>query len=726
MLNTELAAGEQIRTIPGENVALMKVNFGLPDADTYGKETLSKIRMSLGTEKIVLGSYLLLANGNIRVDLRLQDAIAGETLASFSEKGNQSQLDDIVSRAATVFRAKLGAREISTIEAAEAKAAQSPNPEAARLYAEGSAKLRGYDLLGARDSLQKAVEAAPEFSLAHSALAAAWHSLGYDEKAKSEARKAVDLSSNLSREDRLFIEGRFEELSNQWDKAIETYRSLSRLYPDNLDYGLRLSNVQIRSGNSHDALDSLAALRRLPTSLSNDPRIDYAETVAAESLGDFRQARIAASRAVDKAEAVGNRMLVARIKDRECWVLHNLGEEKLAAEACEQAQQLYTALGDRGSLAHTLNNIGNMSADAGELKAAVKTYERSLSICKEVGCMEEQAWALNNLGTVLQEEGELSSASSHFQEARKIFREIQARGGLASATTNLAVVSQQRGDFKQAGSLFEEALAIQRERADKRRVCLIQSNRAILLFIQGDLKSARAAADESFEVARDTGNKSQMAHALSHVGAVLRARGELDAARVKIDQWLSLERDLGEKANIADAQLFLASLSIDQGRPAEAESLAHNVIESSRAAKDLVHEISGLAVLAQALFARGKRDEARLQINLALMRSENNKAHDVDLALATARIQAGSGSITEIRNMLTAYALDARKKMRVADELAIRLAAGETELNAGQLSQGQGHLRALAKDARAKDFLLIAAKADQAVEQGVPRQVAQP
>ena len=51
----------------------MKINLALPDADSYGKETLSKIRKNLGTDEVVLGSYLALGNGQVRLDLKLED-----------------------------------------------------------------------------------------------------------------------------------------------------------------------------------------------------------------------------------------------------------------------------------------------------------------------------------------------------------------------------------------------------------------------------------------------------------------------------------------------------------------------------------------------------------------------------------------------------------------------------------------------------------------------------
>jgi hypothetical protein len=103
MLTTELGAGEELRTVAGENVAEMKTNLALPDADSYGRETLAKIRENLNADEVVVGSFVPLGKDQIRLDLRLQDAVAGETLASVSAKGREDQIDDLVSRAPHAF-----------------------------------------------------------------------------------------------------------------------------------------------------------------------------------------------------------------------------------------------------------------------------------------------------------------------------------------------------------------------------------------------------------------------------------------------------------------------------------------------------------------------------------------------------------------------------------------------------------------------------------------------
>src|SRR4029078_8209046 len=93
MLTTELGAGGQLRTIPGETVSRMKADLALPESDSLANDTLTKVYKVLGSDVIVLGSYLEIG-GQIRVNFRVQDA-SGETIATESEQGTQSQFFDL-------------------------------------------------------------------------------------------------------------------------------------------------------------------------------------------------------------------------------------------------------------------------------------------------------------------------------------------------------------------------------------------------------------------------------------------------------------------------------------------------------------------------------------------------------------------------------------------------------------------------------------------------------
>ncbi len=139
------------------------------------------MRERVGADLLLTGSYLSIPGERgspIRVDLRLQEAGTGETLAVVSEKAPVSELDSLAARAGARLREKLDVGAVPPSESAAVRAALPDSPEAARLYAEGLATLRRFDDAAARMLLEKSVAAEPGHALAHSALAAAWAGLG--------------------------------------------------------------------------------------------------------------------------------------------------------------------------------------------------------------------------------------------------------------------------------------------------------------------------------------------------------------------------------------------------------------------------------------------------------------------------------------------------------------------------------------------------------------------
>jgi class 3 adenylate cyclase/TolB-like protein len=314
MLNTELAAGAGLRMISGEDVANTAADLAVARMPSYGKNTLAKLHSILKSDYVVAGSYVATGNGKsdeVRLDVRLQDASSGETVSSYADHGTIDALPDILKRIGAAVRTKLGIQGPSETESAQAQAAMPANPEVTRLYTEGLARLRTFDALGARDPLERAIALDPKLALPHAALANAWQLLGYDSNARDEAKKAVELSVRLSQQDRRSIEGRYRELTSEWDKAIEIYRSLWGVFQDEPNYALELAKVQTAAGKGKDALATLADLQNRPQ-MGDDPRIDLARAFAAESLSHVKQQQSAAAAAAEKASRLGSRYLAAQ------------------------------------------------------------------------------------------------------------------------------------------------------------------------------------------------------------------------------------------------------------------------------------------------------------------------------------------------------------------------------------------------------------------------------
>lgn len=527
MLTTELAAGEKLRTITGEEVAQMKMNLALADSDALTAQALSQVGKSLGADLVVLGSYVALAGGKLRIDLHLQDVAAGETLISVEQTGDENNLFDLVSRAGAQLREKCGAGEVSPQDQPGVRVALPSTPEASKLYAEGLAKLRVNDAVAARDLLQEAVAADPNHALAHSALAAAWTLLGYDEKARLSAKSAYELSASLSREDRLLTEARYREMSKEWDNAAESYRTLFGFFPDNIEYGLLLARAQTRGGKAKESLATVESLRRLQPPVGNDSRIELAASEAWQSLGDFKQGQAFAARAVQAARTQNAKLLLARALYQQGFTLENLGDPKSAMTAVEEAGRIYQAVGDRYGLASTLEVTGQVFVDRGDYPGALAEFKDELAIAREVGNRRAESSSLNNMALVLNQQGDAEEARKMFEEALSIFREVSDKNNYAPTLTNIAGIMKDEGNLSGAKKTYDQALAIGREINDQSAIALSLTGIATVLDEQGDSEAARENLEQAVALDLAGGQANPSTDKLIDLGDALQHLGDL-------------------------------------------------------------------------------------------------------------------------------------------------------------------------------------------------------
>jgi class 3 adenylate cyclase/tetratricopeptide (TPR) repeat protein len=756
---SELAANGRVRTIPGENVAHAKIDLSLPDADSYGAETLTRIRKLLGADDVILGSYLELGSqtgGQIRVDLRAQDTLACETVCSVSEIGAEGNLFELVAKAGADLRQHLGIGEISKEQEASARAALPSNSEAVRLYADGRKKLERFDALGARADLEKTVAAEPGFALAHSALSAAWAQLGYNQKSREEAQRANELSSGLSREDQLSIRGRYEVATSDWSKAIETYRTLWNFYPDNLEYGLRLAGAQSSGGKNQDALDAIEALRKLPAPERDDARLDLAESEAAGGLSDMKRQLQAAERATTKAQAVGARLFAARGYINQARALDNLGEPAKSVAAYEQARQIAVAAGDPAQeaqallgasivveqqgdyararkmcedslairreignekgVAQDLNEIAIILRHQGDAEGAKKILEEALQIYRKIDDKFSAGVALGNIGNVLRDQGDLAGANRKYEETLPLFRATGSKGAQAISIGNIANDLAQQGDLAGALRKFDEALAIDRAIGSKYQSTFVLVASGDALWLAGDLGHAKDRCSEGLDLAKAISHKTLTGDAYACLGSVLLSEGDLAGSRKNEQQALAIRTEVGERTEVAATRVALANLSVEEGHPADALTALRDAREEFRRQKKPTYEVMATTVLADALVEDGKSEEARKEIETARQALPmcENRSSRLEFAIAAAKAQAAAGkasSRTEARKSLESTLAEGTRMGFLLIQFEARLALGEVDLQSGEKSAGQRRLAVLEKDAASKGFLQIVRKA---------------
>ncbi len=711
-LTTELAAGETIRAIAGENVARMKLDIGLQDSSGYAKDTLSRIYKSLGSEYVVSGSYTVAGRpleGTIRVDLRLQNASSGEMISE-TLTGSQADLAELVTRAGLQLRGKLGIEAPSHEQTQAAKAALPSKPGTSKLYADGIQKLRAYDLLAAKDLLQRAVEDDPGSALTHLALARAWSELGYDSNAKSEAANATDRARNLSQQNQRVIEGSYLRLNARWDGAIQIYQSLWTVFPDEIDYALELARVQTEAGKGKDALATIAELRQRSPQAVDDPRVDLQEAIAASSISDFKRGQAAAAKGAEKATKQGARLLAAQAYWQDCSGLLALGDQKGAEAACEHATQASDLGAGRQVKARSLTVLASIMKAQGKNTEALELRQEALDIATKIGSRKDMVGALMNLAILQASQGQLDQAQKGYDEALVIAREIDDKQQLVKLELNAAALHYNRGDYAGARHMYEQSNEAAKVIGDQGNVAKSAKNIAFLNYQLGDLSNAEKSAREAMAVAQSAGLKNVFASSMSMLGDILMARGDLKGAGKSYQEALDLFTSFNDRGSIAESRMALARVLLEESDPGKAETLARQAAEEFQSERVPDDEAAARDILARALLVQGKPTEAAEQLTISKKLSFEDQAISSSLAVTQARLSAATGDLSTARQVLeTSLAAASRMKLTGA-VLEIRLAQAEIESRVDQ-ALAQTRLQGVERDAKNSGYLLIAAKA---------------
>ncbi len=713
MLTTELGQGDQLRTISGESVSQMKRSLSLPEADSFSQETLRRIRENLGSDDVVVGSYIPLAADEIRLDLRLQDTSAGEIVASVSEKGSASQIDQLVSRAGEALRAKLGVGGLSGAESASVRASLPANPEAARFYSEGLDKLRLSDALAARTLLERAAAIDPNHAPTHSALAEAWSTLGYDEKGTEEAKRALDLATPFSREEKMLIEARYHELTKDWSAASDNYRTLWEFFPDRVDYGLLFVRAQIGNDRADDAVATMAELRKLPVSKGEAARVDLAESSVAAGRSDYKLQESAAKNAVQEGTEIGASLFVAGALRVEGDALQRMGQPDQSQPLIDHAKELYIKAGDRSGAAVCSLLNGDRLYDAGHFESARQQFQNALPVFREIGDQRHLRSALERIGNSFFDQGKLLEAKSFYEQALRVDLDLRSEFNLGSDYGNIANALDGLGDLKGARKMQEQALASFEKSTDRRGAAATLGNLGNLMVEIGDPETAKSYYERSLNLMHEISYVSGESYPAAGLGDALLMEDDVAGARKQYEAALKTAQDAHEDDHAAQIQTALAAVALEEKRFFDGEKLASEsaVIFDKDNAPD--NGAWARAILARSLLGEGKVAEARNVAAKAVVLSKQSatQAARFEAVLADSRAQARSGNAAEASKELTAMLASTQKFGYRSFEYQARLTLAEIQLQSHPAVARQ-QLTALEKDAKAQHLLLIARHAE--------------
>ena len=296
-----------------------------------------------------------------------------------------------------------------------------------------------------------------------------------------------------------------------------------------------------------------------------------------QGQGRYREVLAWCRRAIDEAEASGEREALAQAYFIMDWALVDLGELDKATNS-QRALEIYRELGNLGSAATVLNNMGMFSYFRGAWNEAIELYQQGHDLRITIGDTVDAAMGPMNIGEIFSDQGRLDEAETLFRDVLRVWTAAGRKEFIALTTSNLARVASRSGGCSEALDLFDEALRMFREMGDDGEVLETEARIAECLMLQGALTEALAACEATLRRASAIGGVPPQLPMLDRVkGWCLMQAERLEDAGRAFDESLEAARSRQADFEIAlslHAKAALARATGTRDEEAEQESRA--------------------------------------------------------------------------------------------------------------------------------------------------------
>ena len=538
----------------------------LPLTGTYTAFELRRAASVLGAEIVVTG-VVRGAGGSLQAEARVKRSgkQGMQEVAVVREEGQGEAsvfslgeaLAGKIGRALGVRPSKGGTRRATT-----------RSVEAFRLYAEGLDLIRGGRDLDASQRLEEAVVKDPAFALAHALLSQTYLSLGHQDRALAASDAAVKNLEGVSDHEARLIRARHAGLEGRLDRAVEEYRALLEVHPQDAEARFELARVFEKKS------DLTAAAAELERCTSLDP--GHVPAMALLGYIQLEQGDTAAALKVF-SDLLGRHTETGNDEGKGD-AFHSLGNVHFQmarfAEALgyyKQAYEIRSRIGDRVGMALSLQGFGSVYINQGLHADAIRSNREALDLLVQVGDPRRTAKAWGSLGESHYLAGQLAEARKCYQEGLKIARDLNDPAILASISGNLGRLAEALGNYSDAYVFHQQALEKRRAVGNKRQVLISLIDLTLIEQWQGRFEEALVYAAESNDIIREIGDHALAATQLINVGTIHDAQGSYSRAIRSLEEGAEGAREVESKNLIAYAQTYLGGVFVHVGHLAEAE-----------------------------------------------------------------------------------------------------------------------------------------------------------
>ena len=199
---------------------------------------------------------------------------------------------------------------------------------------------------------------------------------------------------------------------------------------------------------------------------------------------DWDAARADVERALELAEALGDRRLAAHVRFQASVIAERCGQWLLARFYAEEARAAYEQLGDTLMLARILNNLGGINFLLDRPDDAIACLKRAFSTALDAQSDADAAQAISSIAQIHLRTGDAALAE---EQARKALDMLAGRVDFLDETGNVQLVL---GRALLEQGRHDEAAAVLREADRTFEQYGSASHRAAVWVAEGDLAQA--------------------------------------------------------------------------------------------------------------------------------------------------------------------------------------------------------------------------------------------
>ncbi len=524
LLIKDLTQSKYIRVLSEDKLVDILENLNQLDAKSYSATVLKEVAAQGRVNHILQGNYAK-AGDEIRVNVTLQDASTMEIIGSEGVEGKGedsifSMVDELTKKIKNRFR--LSQQEIASDIDKDIGKITTSSPEAYKFFREGEKYDKQGEFRKALQFYEKAVEIDPEFAYAYVGIAISYYNLGLFSEEKKYLQKAMELSDRVSDRELYLNTAEFYSTTEKtFDKAIESFKKLLELYPDDEDGNGELGWIYMQL----EQYDKSA--ERYETAL----KTNQASVVLRSNLADCYSAQNMHGKAREVLESYLEEF-PDNTRIRQRLSLQNIRQGKLELAMAEIDKAFLLDPVQWLNFRHK----GDIYLYQGDLKRAEEEYENLLKAREPVG----HAWRLNRLAYLYVLQGRFNDAKNVVRQGIELSERIGQsiwKSLLHSQLADLHIASKNpEAALKEAEEAWNAAAGV--EYMAGQRGALTDKARAYLEM--GSIENAIQEAEKLKTMIEEGANQNLMRNYYALMARIEIKRANYSRAIEYVNQALSL------------------------------------------------------------------------------------------------------------------------------------------------------------------------------------------